>query len=433
MFRSGLSPNTRRTHGGLLLAVLALFASVGAGGYVHGAVPHRRCDVGDEALVGLERVLADLEGLGRVAPEELLAALLGAGPRGWRELSDTLRLQPDSLKVSLRNQIEGALAGIPRAVLTNLEQEDVSSRRQELELQIAMSVLEDFGRADDLPTAIGLATPADPARSIDAGLSTIFTSSLSGILTRNPTAFEELARLKRGLDHRLVPLVLRAAGTVPSEGAVRFLGDQLGVDVVLDPIVIGQLGRVLSMVDAKLGERARTYVLMGLRSSDIAVRREACLTLGRAEELEAVGDLIDLLSDPDRGVADNAYWALELVTRKSMDPDPERWSSWFAAEQLWWRAEAGALYVDLRSDDRGRVSRAIRELASHRLHRHEVALDLLSVLDSDDHSLIVQACGALAALRSRVARVRLNDLLEHPSAEIAEHAQRALEALHELP
>lgn len=418
----------------LVLVALALAVGVVGEAYARAPGPGVRVeqDVDDEPLVGLERVLADLEGRGRIGPEELLTALLGAGPRGWRELSAALRLRPDSLEASLRAKVESALRRLPRAILVRQEQASSSARRRELELKLALNVLEDFGRAADLPTALRLSTPTDPAQAIDLRLSKAISRTLAQVLTRDLDAFDELARTYRGLDRRLVPLVLRAAGSVPSERAAHFLGEQLGVDAALDGAVIGQLGRVLTLVDAELDERTRTYVLMGLSSPDVGIRREACLTVGRAEETGAVPDLIELLSDPDSGVADNAYWALGQVARKNLDPDPDRWRSWYAAEEHWWQVEAGALFGDLSADDPGIVSRAIRELAVQRLHRHAVALELLGVLDSDNAALVAQACGALAALRSRAARGRLTELLEHPSASVRDNARLALEALPEL-
>ncbi len=387
---------------------------------------------GDEAPArGLEHVLEELEDIRRPSAGALLDALLASGPRGWRELLAALEDPDQPLGAQLGRSLLTALAELPELVLDRRQAGERQGRQLALELSLALSVLEGFGGAGDLDHVIRLGLPEERDQALDLRLLGDVEDCLAALLRRDSEAFGVLGRGFTALDPRIQPVVLRAVGRVEDRRAVTFLSDRLGLDERLDPLVLAQLGRAAARVGVDVDERTRTFVLMGLRSADAQLRGEACLVAGHLEDSEAVPDLIDLLEDPGQGVSANAYWALRRCTRKYLDPVVDRWRRWYAKEQAWWSSEAADCLRDLHSADPGRVSLALRELATHRLHRHELARELLPLLGETEEALLLQVCGALQALGSRVSRPALRGLLEHPSAAVRGRVELALDAIAE--
>ena len=44
--------------------------------------------------------------------------------------------------------------------------------------------------------------------------------------------------------------------------------------------------------------------------------------------------LIELLMDENVRIRDAAHWALRRISNEEIDPDPDQWNEWFAAESL---------------------------------------------------------------------------------------------------
>lgn len=70
-------------------------------------------------------------------------------------------------------------------------------------------------------------------------------------------------------------------------------------------------------------------VLETLRHVDVAVRRKACLVLGRLRARAALRPLIDLLDQPHAGLRADAHWALCRITGMKLAADPALWESWW--------------------------------------------------------------------------------------------------------
>ena len=81
----------------------------------------------------------------------------------------------------------------------------------------------------------------------------------------------------------------------------------------------------------------------------------------------------------------------------------ERWVAWHEAEQRWFEEDAPDVLADLASEDDARVLAAVRELASHRLHRDELAEALAELLGHGTPSVRLCACSALQSLGSPLA------------------------------
>ena len=397
---------------------------------------------------GLDRVLEELEKARRIDTESLATALLISGPRGPGELFAALD-QPsavdpfdgESVEASRiddlkRERLERALATLPRWVLERRRRGDVTPRRMALEAKLAIAVIENRGDRQSLAIAIELVTPEDPTERPDRHLAAGFERAVSRLLQRDPEAISRIEDDFQKIPRALMPTMLRAVGAAPSSSALSFLGERLDEAPELELIVLAQIGRVAAALRTPCAERVQTAVLMHLMSADPALRREACLTAGRMECLNAVSDLIDLLRDKDGGVRSNAHWALERLTGKSLAAEPDRWRTWYWNETRWWQEEAPALIDQVRSDDPTQISAAMRKFSSHKLHRHELAKELVSLLDYENDSVVRQACAALGVLRSSVAVPGLAKALDHPTAEVRQGAHQALKTIterHDLP
>jgi HEAT repeat protein len=64
-------------------------------------------------------------------------------------------------------------------------------------------------------------------------------------------------------------------------------------------------------------------------SKDVALRKSACMLLGRLHDAASVDDLIELLKNADEGLAANAHWALGEITTLHLGNDPQLWSAWW--------------------------------------------------------------------------------------------------------
>jgi HEAT repeat protein len=62
---------------------------------------------------------------------------------------------------------------------------------------------------------------------------------------------------------------------------------------------------------------------------DVALRKSACMLLGRLHDSASVDDLIELLTNADDGLAANAHWALCEITAQHLGNDPQLWSAWW--------------------------------------------------------------------------------------------------------
>ena len=66
-----------------------------------------------------------------------------------------------------------------------------------------------------------------------------------------------------------------------------------------------------------------------LTGDTIAVRRKACLVLGKLNSREALRDLIDCLYDEHRGLVHDAHWALRQITGLYLNTEPKLWEAWW--------------------------------------------------------------------------------------------------------
>ena len=69
-----------------------------------------------------------------------------------------------------------------------------------------------------------------------------------------------------------------------------------------------------------------------LADSDRELRLAAAMAAGRKGKDELSPELIKLLKDKDRAIADAAYDSLKSVSGKSLDKDPAAWEAWWKSK-----------------------------------------------------------------------------------------------------
>jgi hypothetical protein len=147
------------------------------------------------------------------------------------------------------------------------------------------------------------------------------------------------------------------------------------------------------------------------------------------EDVEAFPEVLALLEDDSAGVRENAYWALQHMSGRKLPAVTERWSRWHEAELEWWDQEAPAQLAAVGMGSEAERVKALSELSSHRLFRHELARELTWFLEQPEPKLARLVCSTLAGLRSPVPGPELVALLDHDDADLRHQAWMALRAI----
>ena len=74
-------------------------------------------------------------------------------------------------------------------------------------------------------------------------------------------------------------------------------------------------------------ERLTETVLPSLGHEQAPIRGLTCVVLGKLGSSRALPDLVDMLGDPDDGVSAAAHGALQAITERDFEADPERISA----------------------------------------------------------------------------------------------------------
>jgi HEAT repeat protein len=378
---------------------------------------------------GLERVLLELEATPQITADQLLDALIVAGPRALPELRAALDAGDESLSTPAREQYVRGLEALPSLVAKLVDPTREVSRLDAARTTLALDVLREEQPDGACLQALALVTPDALGAAPSSGLLRTFERTLSALLAEHPAELRALDELPEGTHPSLRLSIVRAVGAAPSREAATFLSDVMDADASLDLMVLAELGRVLEAIDEPCDPWVEQRILGHLDSQEVALRREACMTAGRVELFEAVPRLIELFEDQDAGVRESATWGLERITGKRMKAEPERWRAWHQAELEWWAHDASEAFASLRGGEPHEVAAAIRALSGHRHFRHQISEELCALLDREEGSLPAQACAALGALGSRRAIPRLIAALGDRSPGTVEAAHAALERI----
>lgn len=405
--------------------------------------PSRQAEEQDSAklakLRGVPRFLGELDQLERYGELQRLTSnaldrLLdqsGAGtvPALLRALSSADGNGDTPISEARRGLIDAALTAYPDWVVGELRGSGSGSASTTRRIHDALQVLEAQGGAPDLATVRELVDPHDPEARLERGLMRAYETALTAMLKRDQRAVRQLADdWDDWPDNLWIPTVKSVGGSSNAAGLdllIWLLRDAEGTQEFL----VQQIGRVVESAHLPGDFALHSTLIQFADSQNAALRREACVTLGKLQCAEAIEMLIDRLTDPHSSVRESAIWSLHGITGKSLKAEPERWRLWHESEARWWRDEYRAIYENLSSDDPAVIGVAIRELGRRKLHRHELARDLLPLLDDPRESVQCMTIAGLGALGSAVAVEPLAQLLDSEFAEVRKLALQALESI----
>lgn len=326
------------------------------------------------------------------SPEEVaFAALCADRALDGTELAPEQRLR---LLDTLRSHGPAALASflVKAAARTD-------SERARL---VALECLEACATGRELVALVRLATPEGAAPS--SPLRAALHAALLRTLERDERAFQELVPAWRSAGALLRAELLACVGE---------RGDPAGLELLawVATFESGEYDRTLAetclpLVPRAPRDEARRHLetLCSLLSSEDSVCVQTIsIALARARIEAAVPAWIELLESESRGTRERARRSLEELTGLTLGAGVERWVAWHEAEQRWFEEDAPDVLADLASEDDARVLAAVRELASHRLHRDELAEALAELLGHGTPSVRLCACSALQSLGSPLA------------------------------
>lgn len=385
----------------------------------------------EELVVLAERTPVDSSALSRhlaeLGPEALLPLTVALAeeqlPASW---SGTTR--PRGLASTLASELRRALAALPKAVLRRhlreLAQEDVPASA----LVFGVQLLGDFGGRQDLGLLLELGDAGVAAGSRDE-LTKAYESSLLRILARNRDALEEIVFSFPATPDALLDATVTSLGALSSHAALDCLSGLLGAHPRGTARVLAEIARLGSRLRHPVPPTVCHRVRLWLEQDDELLKVLTADALGALGDIESIPRLMEYL-DEWPGARTPAAKALRAIAGVSRAGRPESWRTWYADELDWWEGEAQRQFTQLRSLDPAVVFNAVRLVVPHRWRRHEVASELVVVLDRPEFELVSIACKGLAHLGSPVAVSELIELLEHEDAAVRRGSSRGSDDPH---
>lgn len=258
-----------------------------------------------------------------------------------------------------------------------------------------------------------------------------FEEALVTLVAREPEVIDSLRTAWRELDPPAAECVVRALAEVPSEAALECLWAWLGRRSELDPPLLLALGKLHAFVDPERHDGLVLDVQARLAERDTAVVLAATNALGRFGTSDSVPWLIELLVHEEAPVQRSALNALRDIGGVRLPASSTAWRSWYAREETWFQEHAPALLAELVAaeadeEPEARTHALLRDLAAHRLHRHELARHVRPLLQHERARLRVLACQALERLGSRACLAWLVDALSDEDPTVVSAANAAL-------
>lgn len=285
---------------------------------------------------------------------------------------------------------------------------------------VVLEILAGIGTSKDLDLVLAAATPPRDG-PLDSRLGDACAMGVQGCLARDASGFDRLPGRYREVRQELQLAIARGVSEVGGERALVALVAMLGANSQLDAFVLAQIGRVAERQLSPPRPWAAAAVQAYLHKGDPGLRREAVLTLGRLQDASALPVLVEMLERADAPLRAAACWSLRRISGLPFPEDARPWRSWLELEQAWWSAEANHALFCLGSDDSATVLRAIEDIGSHRLNRHELAHELARTPLVGGAEVELAQANALRELGSSSGVVRLLRLLEseHESVQLA--------------
>lgn len=310
----------------------------------------------------------------------------------------------------------------------------VPAEAEEPARRVALECLAESAGAREVALLLALAEPE--AAPPSAPLRAAFRATLAATLARDGRAFREL-----------VPAWRRARPALQAEllAAVAASGDPAGLELLAwiatfegdehDRAVADACERIAPAAPTHEQREQLETLCALLDSPDTVCVQTVSVALARARVEAALPAWIELLAAESRGTRLRARQSLEALSGLELGADAARWRNWYEAESVWIETRGPAVLAQLVSADVSEVLAALREVATRRLQRDELALWVTPLLEHAAPAVRRAAIVVLEQLGSPEALPALAAALADEEASVARAAWTALRALtgKELP
>lgn len=377
-----------------------------------------------EVAPNLEQMSAAIARLGREALQPSVAILFGDVP----EPQFTYSVHPwvidrrqDVLVGALRQFRNGEVVAAVRAQAASAPDPDRSI--------LAARILGRIGGREALEGIEALASGLDAVQWQRPFVVTVFQEGLVAIAKEDARNVRAFANALARAQPRFAPVFAHALGVAQWPSSVPVLLRAMGRDRELDLCIMAELAQYGDRGDVggALGDirKLRSYC----EGTDAGLQRIAASALARLGDDESCGAMIAMLDGKNTLTINSAEKALTQLTGLALGRNSKPWTKWREHETEWFETNYARLQEELASGEAGRVADAVRDLAGHRLFRHQAALAVLPLLGTADADLQRQGCIALGLLGSSRALPALLDKLEASDEGVRTAAHAALRKL----
>jgi HEAT repeat protein len=251
-------------------------------------------------------------------------------------------------------------------------------------------------------------------------------AALASLLQRDPLGVPRLSMLWRRCPPALVSQVLFALGDARDGRALKLAANALEIKPEFLPLVAAQIQRIGRSPQAEVNIDLAEDLRRELDGKAPQLQATILQALAALEDPLALPSFVEGLGSSEIGVRAAALWSLERVSALRLGSSPEGWERWLRAETEWFDKEYPRLLTELKAYEPSRTAAAIRDLAPHRAHRNEIAVEIATVLQHPKPSLRALACRALGELGSVDALPSLVPLLHDDDPEVVTAAREAL-------
>lgn len=280
----------------------------------------------------------------------------------------------------------------------------------------------------DLERVFGLAVSAGES-GLQRATSEPLRQAVASIVARSPEAHVTLTDRWSSLSNGVLQAVLLALGDLGDPAALDLFAGVLLWRPSLNDLALAQIRKVGPSFDSALNEEVLLQLRPHVLTAEPEKARSVCLALAALDDLEAVPQLIELLSGDSQMLRETALWCLRDLTGLAFASDARRWRHWLESERAWLRERMPSELRRLSPDDPGSVRAALAELRRHPLARSEVASALGRLLRNGSPDVRLLACDAALEVGDRGVVDHLVELFEDASPLVVDAAWRAAKAL----
>lgn len=341
---------------------------------------------------------------------------------------------PESVAVSLPEApredlvVIDALKRFPRARVVPQVTSAILHANVDVKL-VGMRILGEVGDAQAVDAWLDVMTDVPELQLQRVYVQVPSEAALASVLARDRSAFNALAVRVKAVPPRIVPAIVRAVGGSGCARGIDVLLGLVGRDQALDLVLLAQVARLGEETVGTLPDEQMNGLRPFLGDDNWHVRREAVAALGRLQDYSSYAQMVALLDDEQRLIAQTAAWSLRRMSGQDFGEDAAAWRGWFETELAWFQSEGARWTQGLEDQDPTRVVDATRELLQHPLFKHDVAQSLVPLLGHENAAVATSAATALGQIGSRTAIPALVAALNAEDEGLRTAAWTALVAL----